>query len=391
MPPKAPNLKFKPKLVLRADDATESPHAPLSTDDLSLVQLARMQGLYIDEEHANASPHASDSAGPPQQQPQAPEAPSTTQGAPSGRSGGGGSRSGGGGGGGGSMRRGPRSASEEGGGDDTQGSSALLRPKTGRGHHLSAHAALEEASRRHMDLSNYPERAPPLPVNSMNMIVSPALVRQGALMHTALYPPLPLDASLPSRLAAEAENTESAAIAVGADATSTVPISTIAAVAAAAGNAASLGVDGTAFLREAEREKQHAYAANTRFYEEHLRPNQQMNTAAATTPGGAATAGELIWMQIPRFHEDPPFSHMDLPPGKVGELKVLRSGRMVMEIAGVYYDVSVEGYDDVGNDGACAMAVATQPSMYPSDSTSKASCYELGLLQKKLICTPTLE
>lgn len=354
MPPKAPNLKFKPKLVPHGGDPTVRALPPQSTDDLSLVQLARLQGLYVNEEQPTFSAEASGTAGLSQPR-QAPASHSTQGRASSGHSGGGS---------GGSSRRTGAPADDEEAGDSAQGSSALLRPKTGRGQHLSAHAALEEASRRHVDLSNYPETAPPLPVNTINTIVSPAMSRHGALLQTALYAPLPLDASLPSRLA----ETEDAS-------------ATASAVVAATGSGAPLDVDGTAFLREAEREQQHAYEANMRFYEEHLRPTQQ----------ASAAAGELIWMQLPRFHENPPFFFADLPPGKVGELKVLRSGRMVMEIAGVYYDVAVEGYDEVGSDGACAMAVATQPSTYPSDPTSKASCYELGLLQKKLICTPTLE
>ncbi|KPA86508.1 hypothetical protein ABB37_00655 [Leptomonas pyrrhocoris] len=374
MPPKAPNLKFKPKLVLREDDTTLRPLAPPSTDDLSLVQLARLQGLYVDEEHVRSTADTGGGAGQPPTPAPTPASPSSAQGGPPGR-GGGGSRSGGG-----SSRRGANFANEE-ESDEAQGSSALLRPKAVRGHNLSAHAALQEASRRQVDLSDFPETAPPLPVNSMNTIVSPAMARQGTALHTTLYPPLPLDASLPSRLAAEAG---SEVCAVGDGATLTPSLT------AATENATPLDVDGTAFLREAEREQQRAYEANARFFEEHLLPTQQMNTTVAAA-GGAGVPGELIWMQLPRFHENPPFSFTDLPPGKVGELKVLRSGRMVMEIAGVYYDVSVEGYDDVGSDGACAMAVATQPCPYPSDPTSQASCYELGLLQKKLICTPTLE
>jgi hypothetical protein len=381
MPPKAPNLKFKPKLVLHEEDATVRAPAPQSTDDLSLVQLARLQGLYVDKEQANRSSAEGGAAATSSSSGQQPQTPAS----PSAMHGGGGSSSSGraGGGGGGGGRREALYGNAEGNAEETQGLSALLRPKTGRGHHLSAHAALEEASRRHMDLSNYPETAPPLPLNSMNAIVSPAMARQGALMHTSLYPPLPLDASLPSRLAAGAQQAESGVVAQGppSHGGTTVAPST---AAAGGGGSAPLDADGTAFLREAEREQQRAYEANMRFYEEHLRPALQQHM-------GTAASGELMWLQIPRFHENPPFSFMDLPPGKVGELKVLRSGRMVMEVAGVYYDVAVEGYDEVGNDGACAMAVATQPSTYPSDPTSMWGCYELGLLQKKLICTPTLE
>lgn len=374
MPPKAPNLKFKPKLVLREDDATVRAPPPQSTEDLSLVQLARLQGLYVNEEKGTTPPAESE------QQTQAQRPASAASGghggASSGRGGGGGGVSlssgcGAGGRRGGNTAAGASSADD--GAEDASGS-ALLRPKTGRGHHLSAHAALEEAARRHVDLSAYPETAPVLPVNSMNTIVSPAMARQGALLHTALYPPLPLDASLPSRLATEAE---------------TASASTVAATPIALAEDAPLNVDGTAFLREAERELQRAYEFNRRFYEEQLRPTQY---PSSTTPASAAAAsGELLWMQLPRFHENPPFCLADLPPGKVGELKVLKSGRIVLELAGVYYDVSVEGYDEVGSDGASAMAVATQPSPYPSDPSSKPSCYELGLLQKKLICTPTLE
>ncbi|GET92938.1 hypothetical protein, conserved [Leishmania tarentolae] len=357
MPPKAPNLKFKPKLVVRGDDTAARPPAAEATADLSLVQLARLQGLYIEEQVPSSSEAVSgsgDRLAPPSSSP---------------------AHGGGDAGGSSGTRAGnlqqwsANLASNEDSAREIAASS-LLRPK-GRIHNLSAHAALEEASRRQIDISQYPEGAPPLPHNSMNTIVSPSVSNNHDPVHSGLYTPLPLDASLPSRLAAEESRTLSA---TGAAANGTQqPIS-----------AAPMDVDGTAFLREAELEQQRAYAANMRFYEDSLRPMQ------ASDPSVTAAHGGLVWMQLPRFHENAPFSFCDLPPGKVGALKVLRSGRMVLDIAGVYYDVAVEGYEDAGNDGACSMAVATQPSAYPSNPSSKASCYELGLLQKKLICTPTL-
>ncbi|AYU83224.1 hypothetical protein, conserved [Leishmania donovani] len=363
MPPKAPNLKFKPKLVLREDDTAARPPATQATGDLSLLQLARLQGLYI-EEQAPSSSEAVAGLGDRL----APASSSPAHG------------------GGDGEGRGPAESSSDprGGhpqqrctnlssnGDGARGiaASSLLRPR-GRSHNLSAHAALEEASRRHVDISQYPEVAPPLPHNSMNTIVAPSALRNDDPMHSGLYAPLPLDASLPSRLAAE----ECVAFSAAQGVVSGTPQSSA---------ATPMDVDGTAFLREAELEQQRAYAANMRFYEDSLRPMQ------ASVPSATAAPGGLVWMQLPRFHENAPFSFFDLPPGKVGVLKVLRSGRMVLEVAGVHYDVAVEGYEDAGNDGACAMAVATQPSAYPSNPSSKASCYELGLLQRKLICTPTL-
>ncbi|KAG5467004.1 hypothetical protein LSCM1_01182 [Leishmania martiniquensis] len=362
MPPKAPNLKFKPKLVLRGDDATARSLPTQATDDLSLVQLARLQGLYIEGQASSSGCLAGVGEG------LAPASSSSVHGSGDGRGGCAtvsssaaceGERQ---------QRRANFMSAEDG----SRGAAvpSLLRPK-GRSHNLSAHAALEEASRRHVDISLYPETAPPLPKNSMNMIVLPSASRSSDPMHSGLYAPLPLDASLPSRLAAE----ESGALSSGQGAKSGASEST---------TVVAMDVDGTAFLREVELERQRAYAANRRFYEESLHPVQASSPSATAAPGG------LVWMQLPRFHENAPFSFFDLPPGKVGELKVLRSGRMLLEIAGVYYDVAVEGYEDAGNDGACAMAVATQPSAYPSNPSSKASCYELGLLQKKLICTPTL-
>ncbi|KAG5492303.1 hypothetical protein GH5_01220 [Leishmania sp. Ghana 2012 LV757] len=363
MPPKAPNLKFKPKLVLREEGTAARPPPTQATDDLSLVQLARLQGLYIEERASSSSGAAT---GPGERL-----APASSSSAHD---------SGDGGGvrttvssstacaGQPQQHRTHLSNSEDG----ARGTAvpSLMRPK-GRSHNLSAHAALEEASRRYVDISQYPATAPPLPQNSMNTIVLPRASRSSDCMHSGLYAPLPLDASLPSRLATE----ECGTLSSGQGAVSG---------ASTSATAVAMDVDGTAFLREAESEQQRAYAANTRFYEDSLRPMQASALSAAAAPGG------LVWMQLPRFHENAPFSFFDLPPGKVGELKVLRSGRMLLEIAGVYYDVAVEGYEDAGNDGACAMAVATQPSAYPWNPSSKASCYELGLLQKKLVCTPTV-
>ncbi|CAJ1012350.1 putative RNA polymerase III RPC4 [Leishmania naiffi] len=363
MPPKAPNLKFKPKLVLGEEETTARSLATQSTDDLSLVQLARLQGLYIGEQALSASGAVTGSGDR-----------LTLTSSSSGRVGSNGGRGGVTGSSSTPCEEQPRVSCANGlqNEDGKRGTvaSSLLRPKS-RGHNLSAHAALEEASRRHVDVSQYPETAPPLPQNSMNAIVSSSVSQWSGSTHSGLYVPLPLDATLPTRFAAEERgDLSSAQGAVGG--------------APRSPSAAPMDVDGTAFLREAELEQERTFAANMRFYEEILRPMQTVVPSAAVAPGG------LVWMQLPRFHENAPFSFFNLPPGKVGEMKVLRSGRMVLEIAGVYYDVAVEGYEDAGNDGACATAVATQSSAYPSNPSSKPSCYELGLLQKKLICTPTL-
>lgn len=361
MPPKAPNLKFRPKLVVRSEGA--STNTTDTSDDLSLVQLARMQGIQLDpsqEGHQrNTQQHQQQHLEPLRSSTSATASITSGAGVGAGR------------GGGVATTRFATPRGQEAGTPAANATGAsLLYQKGSSGGHLSQSAALELASRRQGDLSLVPAEAPGLPLNSMNSIVSAPGADSG-FYHTTTYPPLPLDSMLLSSSGGPAGGSS--------DAVPTDP------------SELQLPSDGTAFLREGARELQEIRAANTRFYEERMKEQpDDFGFASATATSGASKPGTLVWLQLPAFQENGPFSFDELPPGRVGELKVLRSGRMVLEIAGVYYDVAVEGYTGDGEDGACSMAVATQPNTASIDPSSKSSCYELGLLLKKLVCTPTI-
>ncbi|EPY34365.1 hypothetical protein STCU_01621 [Strigomonas culicis] len=165
---------------------------------------------------------------------------------------------------------------------------------------------------------------------------------------------------------------------------------------------------GVAFLKEGVREEARAWEANRRFHEQILRPCTLTASPLGDPRADASGGGDLVWLQMPRFYENAPFDLATMDPGKVGELVVLKSGRMLLRIHNVYYDVaaSCEAEPTAEGDtptpapsgsealeGPCSMAVisnSTASTHVLSGERPTVSCCEVGLLTKKLICTPTI-
>lgn len=213
----------------------------------------------------------------------------------------------------------------------------------------STAAARRAAAETVVDVSGYPEEAARLPSNTAQGLAGCGAGRDPAF--GTVYPPTPLDRR--PRGAAE-------------DAPPAVQ-------------------DGTAFLREEEEERRRIFADNKAFYERYMAPLEAGHAPPGLEQQQQQPGAPLVWLQLPRF-ESPssPFALGNLTPGKVGELKVLRSGRMVLEIRGVYYDVAVPGED--ATEDMCATAVAT-----PSSANAQPKCFELGPIERKFLCTPTIE
>lgn len=334
MPPRAPNLKFKPKMVRQSKQPGGG--APDEHKDLSLVQLERLQRHdQVATPPPDGAPavHAAAAAPTPAPKPSRPTRQTGTSVSFSGGDGGGG------GGGGGS------------------GSASHSSPAR-----KSAAAQLHEATERYYDSTQDPERAHTWPVNTINSLLEDG---PDASENARSYRPIPIcDEGCASASAADApHDVRGGGGLSGPDAT----------------------LDGTAFLRAAEDEARAAWDTNRRFHE----------TVLCAAPEGSQE-GHLTWMQIPRFHgRNPPFVLSNLPPGKVGELKVLRSGRIVMDIAGVHYEVMLDDQDSLSADassigGACSTVAVTEPSSFPMDPSVPANCYEVGTLEKKLVCMPTI-
>lgn len=129
---------------------------------------------------------------------------------------------------------------------------------------------------------------------------------------------------------------------------------------------------GTAFLRAIDDETANAYASNAAFHE---------SVMSCVNEGSDQSC--LVWLQVPKFHPgNVPFDLTAMPPGRIGEVKVYESGRMVMEINGCYFDMFAED----PNEDSCCLAAATRVG----DAAQSNECYLLGTLQHKLVCTPTL-
>ncbi|EPY40340.1 hypothetical protein AGDE_02046 [Angomonas deanei] len=79
---------------------------------------------------------------------------------------------------------------------------------------------------------------------------------------------------------------------------------------------------------------------------------------------------------------------------EIGELVVLKSGRMLMKINGVYYDTSVCGSPGDDHGSPLTTVVAEQPSVNNTSHTAAVEpnydLLEFDTLKYKLICTPKL-
>ncbi|KEG11371.1 hypothetical protein DQ04_02691040 [Trypanosoma grayi] len=305
MPPKLPNLKYKPRRVVRPKDENDESHSSTGVEDLSLVQLERLR---LQQEAALQQETLSNSATASLPRNIHPAAAPPTDGMP------------------------------------------VRKPNRVQ----SAPAAANRAA------AYLPAEAERFPANTMWKILE--MVEENPNM--TVYHPTPLDSALPARLRASdgegpVEGDDQRPETTGEE-------------------------EGIMFLKEYDEELRRSRQANLRFEREIL--HASANKIDVETVVGRHGEGELVWLQLPRFHADPPFALAQLPAGKVGEVKVYRSGRMVMEICGVHYDVAVEGYT-AGDDDACNIVTAVAPSQQPDE---KASCYQLGLLAKKMVCTPDI-
>ncbi|KAH9601875.1 DNA-directed RNA polymerase III subunit RPC4 [Trypanosoma melophagium] len=308
MPPKLPNLKYKPRRVVRAKEEDDATHEA----DLSLVQIERLRLQQEQTAEAAANKNSNNN------------------------------------------RDGHRTASTTAaiGTTTTAGEGGpIRRPARSQSGPLAA-------SRAAAFLAAEAER---FPANTMSRI----LEAEADNPNMTVYHPTPLDSTLPARLKVSAGEEEHVR---GDDRR----VETTA------------QDDGIMFLKEYEEELRRTREANMRFENEVLNPSA--NKISVETDVGRHDEGELVWLQLPRFQANPPFLMTQLPSGKIGEVKVYRSGRMVMEICGVHYDVAVEGYN-AGDDGACNVVSAVAPPQQPDE---RSSCYQLGLLTKKMICTPSI-
>lgn len=192
---------------------------------------------------------------------------------------------------------------------------------------------------------------------------------------------------------------------------------------------------GTSFLRARERELQESYRNNQSFLKNVIEPSTQ--DARETNESSSS----LVWIQLPRFHgvspihggghplqdqgklrdssahestlspsgiqasSSVPFDLRQLPPGKIGEVKVYRSGRMTMNINGCCFDLLAEASENTGSTGrggggGCSLAALTtveteKDSVYSIpgsvETAPQASCYLLDILQHKLVGVPTID
>ncbi|CCW61387.1 unnamed protein product [Phytomonas sp. EM1] len=340
MPPKVPNLRFKPKLV-----AKSKPSDPQNSnrEELTLLQLERLQ------QNQQPSPQQSSET------PYADSAPGASPRDPGGLS----------------SKNPPSSSSNARPGEE---------PISTRGGRMIPTRA---APLGHASAACYPDRAEMLPVDTVNAILTPdgdGLDR--VICPIPLQPPETVSSSSFSGKASGPSSTVKQEDEEETERGGPRPTEPTL-------------LDGTAFLREGAEELARAHRANWRFYQESLSPKASLDVKLEEEEeygvggGDAAGKGEgpLVYLQLPRFFENPPFVFANLPPGRVGELKVFKSGRMVMDIAGVHYDVWAEG----GEEGAYATVAVTQPPSDPMDPNAKPSCFEVGTLKMKMICTPAVE
>lgn len=191
---------------------------------------------------------------------------------------------------------------------------------------------------------------------------------------------------------------------------------------------------GTSFLCAREVELQASYRNNQFFVKNVVEPSTQ----STSDPNGCPSS--LVWIQLPRFrdasvmggggahpprhqgkaegiagHErisfptgtnissSVPFDLRNLPPGKIGEVKLYRSGRMTMNINGCCFDLLAEGSEQAegttpGAGGGCSLAafttIETEKGSVSSTPTGEvaspqSTCYLLDILQHKLVAVPT--
>ncbi|KAF8298518.1 putative RNA polymerase III RPC4 [Trypanosoma cruzi] len=313
MPPKLPNLKYKPRRVVRPKDELDESQSTEGMEDMSLVQLERLR---LQQEAALQQQQQ-------QQQQQTFGVGTATLH---------------------SLR-----------GDSAASVLPVDSASTHRAPRLQS--AQIAASRAAAFLAPEAKR---FPVNTMSKILEVRADTPGM----TVYHPTPLDCTLPARLKSSDEDCFVEGDDQRVDATTQD--------------------DGVAFLKEYEEELRRSRLANMRFEREVLRASADKIDAEISM--GCSDKGEFVWFQLPRFQADPPFLLTQLPSGKIGEVKVYKSGRMLMEICGVYYELAVEGYT-AGGDVACNVVAAVTPSQQPDEKTS---CYQLGLLEKKIVCTPSI-
>ena len=142
--------------------------------------------------------------------------------------------------------------------------------------------------------------------------------------------------------------------------------------------------DGTAFLREAAMEQAEVNARNKAYFQE-----------AETKYGD-----ELMYVQLPRptAGNEQQFNLAQMAPGKIGKLLVYKSGKTVLKIGDSVCEFNVEGVAAPSASGVAdgePQQATTGFSQYvvaidPKDVTDR-SCYQLGWVPRKAVCTPLLE
>lgn len=126
---------------------------------------------------------------------------------------------------------------------------------------------------------------------------------------------------------------------------------------------------GTAFLHAAEAERQKGYSANRDYF-----LNPQLGKEE-----------ELIWLQLPLPAGADAQRFSALPPGRVGKLRVYKSGRTELILGGVSFDARVQSRGTHEPMAQSAVAVVEEATQDQS-----TSCFELGSVHNKVVCTPQL-
>jgi hypothetical protein len=338
MPPKLPNLKFKPKSDPRIKSEAEDLDDP---EMMSLVQRERLKQLQLQAEKeqqvqraAVGQVRAELGGGNP---------------APGGPSIGGASR-------GNDGRVKPEGSSGGGGGGGSGMSSKIVRDSAKLQHQIAAVAASQFTAA---------SSASHLPHNNMEAV-----------------------------LCSESNND--------------LPASLIRPVAlSTAGSAVSMnkapsdGADhvdpnvGTAFLEDWRVESDHGRAQNRHFFGMSDPAVAQASSSAGVSSMVHPKETELVWLQLPRgAHAADPtkaganyLSLKQMPAGRIGQLRVHRSGRCVLVFDnGLELEVSSSSVGDARG-GMSQVAVATLPPMNPGEPPM---AFELGPVISKMVCTPNV-
>lgn len=246
-----------------------------------------------------------------------------------------------------------------------------------------------------------PSTTPPLPPDTLYSTLMADSASRG------IYRPVPLTSSTGQSVDSSLSGSPSSSTVIQDDATA-----------------------GTSFLRAREIELQASYRNNQLLFENVIQPSTQHSSSLNDS-------SSLVWIQLPRFHEisSPgsdtsvtqdsnekndweanksgypagatrprhiPFDLHRLPPGKIGDVKVYRSGRMTMTINGCCYNLlaesSEQGENSFSSGGSCCLAALITPesenSSSPSDTATvappQATCHLLDILQHKLVAVPTI-